>query len=120
MRIVLDENLPSSWKAELAQEGHEAWHWLELGKGGTPDEIVFEKAAQLEAVLLTQDLDFGEILARTGNQTPSVIQLRVESPIPQICGRDIRQVLREQGRALAAGCLITYDGKRHRIRLLPL
>lgn len=71
-------------------------------------------------VICTQDLDFTRILALRGANLPSVVQLRVDCPIPKFAGKLLLEVLKSHGTQLQEGCLITIDSKRQRLRLLPL
>jgi predicted nuclease of predicted toxin-antitoxin system len=100
--------------------GITATHWLDIGQAGDADELLFNHARVNGAILLTQDLDFTRMLALSGANLPSVIQLRVDCPIPEIVGDAVLNVLRNHEKQLDDGCLITIDLKRHRIRLLPL
>lgn len=46
---------------------------MDCGLAGQPDEQVLTRAVQENRVLLSADTDFGEILSRSGDRTPSVI-----------------------------------------------
>lgn len=100
--------------------GINAIHWLDIGSAGDPDEVIFEYACEHEMVICTQDLDFTRILALRGANLPSIIQLRVDCPLPEVIGTMLLEVLKNYGIQLEEGCLITIDSKRHRLRLLPL
>gem|GEM_PF-2193018 len=76
-------------------------------------------AARNSCVVFTHDLDFGVLLAVTGAKAPSVIQVRVQSPLPESVGRDVVRVLRLRGDLIAAGALVTIDKLKDRIRVLP-
>ncbi len=120
MKLIIDENLPPRWRDYLAPFGISATHWIDIGQAGDPDELVFEHTKAQGAILLTQDLDFTRMLALSGANLPSVIQLRVDSPIPEIVGEILLRILQNHIQQLEDGCLITVDIKRHRLRLLPL
>ena len=120
MKLILDENLPPRWCDFLAAFGVAATHWKDLGDIGDPDEVIFDYACAHNAIIVTQDLDFTRILALRGTLLPSVIQLRVQCPIPEMIGQALLEILANHQPQLDAGCLISVDHKRHRIRLLPL
>ena len=120
MKLILDENLPPRWCEYMAPFGITATHWKDLGSIGDPDETIFDYACDHSAVIVTQDLDFTRMLALRGALLPSVIQLRVPCPIPEIIGQALLQILDNYQQQLQAGCLISLDLGRHRIRLLPL
>jgi predicted nuclease of predicted toxin-antitoxin system len=120
VKLIIDENLPPRWRDYLAPFGISATHWIDIGQAGDPDELVFDHTCAEGAILLTQDLDFTRMLALSGAQLPSVIQLRVDCPIPEVIGDIVLRVLQNHRKQLEQGCLITVDIKSHRIRLLPL
>jgi predicted nuclease of predicted toxin-antitoxin system len=120
VNLIIDENLPPRWVQYLESPDLRVTHWKDIGKVGEFDEIIIEYARDHEAVIVTQDLDFTRLLALRGSRLPSVIQCRVECPTPEIIGLAVREVLEKYRRQLLAGCLITLDLNRHRVRLLPL
>jgi len=120
VKLIIDENLPSRWRDFLAPFGITAAHWTEIGNSGDPDEAIFEYTSSHEAIIVTQDLDFTRILALRGSHLPSVIQLRVHCPTPEVIGRALLSVLEIHRQQLQDGCLISLDLNRHRLRLLPL
>jgi len=120
VKLIIDENLPPRWREFIAPFGITAAHWTEIGNSGDPDEAIFEYTSSHEAIIVTQDLDFTRILALRGSHLPSVIQLRVHCPTPEVIGRALLSVLEIHRQQLQDGCLISLDLNRHRLRLLPL
>jgi predicted nuclease of predicted toxin-antitoxin system len=120
VRLILDENLPPRWQDFLTPLGISSAHWIDLGKIGDPDEAIFDYAREHQSVIITQDLDFTRILALRGSNLPSVIQLRVQCPTPEVIGQALLGVLKNHRQQLQDGCLISLDLNRHRLRLLPL
>ena len=71
-------------------------------------------------VVVTHDLDFGDLLALVGGDGPSVVQIRSNDvKVENIFGR-VLDGLATAADALAAGALVTIDMQRSRVRLLPL
>ena len=66
MRFLLDMNLPPAMAGWLRAEGHDAVHVREIGLAGVPDHQVFARAAEDGRIVVTFDLDFGEIVAFSG------------------------------------------------------
>lgn len=120
MKLVIDMNLSPEWAAALAQAGHVATHWSEIGNPRAPDREILIWARNNDRVVFTHDLDFGAILAATAAKAPSVIQLRTQDPTPRHCRRVILDALDQHADALAEGALVTVDVERCRVRLLPL
>ena len=120
MKVVVDMNLSPRWVAELRSAGLESIHWQDIGSASAPDREVLEWCASHDHVLFTHDLDFGAILAGSGANRPSVVQLRVENVLPEAWLRQVLDALRRLESDLAQGALVTIEPARHRIRLLPL
>lgn len=77
-------------------------------------------AAANDAIVLTQDRDFVEILAMNRLTAPSVIQIRDESPAPEDVGQQVLAVLAGYVAELEAGAIATIYAGRSRLSLLPL
>jgi len=70
-------------------------------------------------VVFTHDLDFGAILAATGADSPSVIQLRTQNISPKHLGELVVSAFKQFEELLHQGALISIDEKRARARILP-
>ena len=71
-------------------------------------------------VVLTSDLDFTAILANTGGQAPSVVQLRMQDVLPETAGPTVVLALDQFADDLETGALLSVDPSRARVRALPL
>jgi len=120
MKILVDMNLSPEWVGFFKQQGVEARHWSETGAPTAPDREIFEWAQFHDYVVFTHDLDFGAILAASGANAPSVIQVRTQDVLPERIGATIVTALREHAGALESGALLSVDGWRSRVRILPL
>ena len=79
------------------------------------------RLAQVEQrVLLTFDLDFGEILALGVADRPSVIIFRLANERADSVNQRLEVILAEQAAALEAGALILVEDARYRVRRLPI
>lgn len=79
MHLLANENIPGPLVGELRAAGHDVAWMVEDGPG-TPDEPIVERAAAEGRILLTSDLDFGELVFRHGVPAQSgVILLRLPS-----------------------------------------
>jgi predicted nuclease of predicted toxin-antitoxin system len=77
-------------------------------------------ARQNSYVVFTHDLDFGALLALTGAEGPSVIQIRTIDVTPEAQSKRLLDALVQFKEHLADGALISIDESRARVRLLPL
>ena len=63
----------------LLQQGHDAKHLREENLHKLPDRDIFKKATEENRVILTFDLDFGEIVAFTEGKRAGVILFRLHN-----------------------------------------
>ncbi len=105
---------------ELSADGHDAIHLGQQGLGRLTDEEIFAKAMAEERTIVTADLDFGAIIARTGSATVSVIVLRIANPRADRVVALLRRVLADAAAELTRGAIVLVEETRFRIRQLPL
>jgi predicted nuclease of predicted toxin-antitoxin system len=120
MKLLLDMNLSPRWVTTLKNAGFEALHWSTCGKGGAADTEIMAFARANDYVVLTYDLDFSAILAATGGDKPSVVQIRADDLSPDTIGRQVILALQQMVAELDAGALLTVEPGRTRLRVLPL
>jgi predicted nuclease of predicted toxin-antitoxin system len=113
-------NLSPVWVEYLTAAGHQAEHWSRVGAPDAPDVLVMDYSRGAGSIVITHDLDFGAMLAATGGQTPSVIQLRAARLSPDAIGAQLLTALNQFAAELAAGALLSLDAGRTRVTLLPL
>jgi predicted nuclease of predicted toxin-antitoxin system len=118
MKLLVDMNLSPRWVDVLTKSQFEAVHWSSVGDPHALDEEIMAYAAK--HVVLTNDLDFGSILAVTHGEKPSVVQLRSENLSPAVIGTETINALRQLGEQLQEGALVIVEPLRTRVRLLPL
>jgi len=98
----------------------EAVHWVNVGSASASDRVIMEWAKSGGYVVLTHDLDFGAILAATGADAPSVIQLRIQDIAPAVAKQVVLDVIARFAEEMKQGVLISVDEDRARIRILPI
>lgn len=69
---------------------------------------------------LTNDLDFGAVLAASSGAKPSVVQIRGDDLNPNAIGAKVIAALRQLEAELRAGALVTVDLVRTGLRILPM
>jgi predicted nuclease of predicted toxin-antitoxin system len=121
MRVLIDVNLTPRWVGYLIKAGHEAVHWSVISSVSAKDREICEYCPLHHHVLLTNDLDFPQILAYTKDAAPSVILLRGEPLVPESRGSALlrtNEVCREE---IGHGAIVTLDwSDEPRARVLPL
>ena len=102
MKLVADECIESTIINTLRQQGHSVLYITELKPGATDSEVL-KLALQENAILVTADKDFGEIVFRQRKASSGVILLRLHglSSIVKvrIIGKAIDQYGKEMGRS---------------------
>jgi predicted nuclease of predicted toxin-antitoxin system len=104
----------------LRGQGHDAKHLREEGLQRLPDEEIFAKAVTEQRVVLTFDLDFGEIAALSPGPVASVIVFRLLNARAAKVIQRLAVVLPAVLPALEQGAIITVEESRHRVRRLPI
>jgi predicted nuclease of predicted toxin-antitoxin system len=75
---------------------------------------------QEQRVVLTFDLDFGDILAVASMETPSVIIFRLRNQTPGAVNPRLFRVINDCENELASGAIIIVEDERYRVRRLPI
>jgi predicted nuclease of predicted toxin-antitoxin system len=120
MKLLVDMNLSPDWVRLLVSHGWEACHWSLVGPGNAPDNELVRWARQHNHVILTQDLDFSQILFATREAGPSVVLLRMDNEFEAAAREHVCAAIRLAESALLGGALLTVSGTRVRLRRLPL
>lgn len=119
MRFLADMGVDQRVVAWLRAAGHDAIHLRDEGLHRLPDDDIFDKAIAEARIILTFDLDFGEIAALASGRVASVILFRLpDARYARVIER-LQAVLPTSTEALAAGAVVIVEPARHRIRQLP-
>jgi predicted nuclease of predicted toxin-antitoxin system len=120
MKILVDMNLSPAWADFLTGNGIEAVHWSSVGPPDAPDTEIITYAKTHDFTVLTNDLDFGFILAITHGKKPSVIQTRTGVLGTDRIGEIVIKTINLLAADINQGALVTIDPRKTRVTLLPL
>ena len=84
------------------------------------DPSILEKARREGRVLLTSDLDFGDLLAHSGAGLPSVVIFRLTNMRPESVNAHLDVLLTRLGTDLERGAIVSVTDRRIRLRQLPI
>ncbi len=116
MNLVADEDIDRPIVDALREAGHQVWYLTEMDPG-MPDEEVLELAEQNDALLLTADKDFGELVFRQRRKTRGVVLIRLAGLGPQRKASLVADVMEEHGSAFGdAFTVVTPSAVRIRGR----
>jgi predicted nuclease of predicted toxin-antitoxin system len=104
----------------LRQNGHDAIHLRDQGLQRMPNGEIFEKAIREDCVVITFDLDFGEIAALTEGRRTSVILFRLKNTRMHNVIERLSSVIEFFAGPLAKGSIVTVEDTRSRVRYLPI
>jgi predicted nuclease of predicted toxin-antitoxin system len=114
MRFLADAGLSPATVEFLIQLGHEAEHVRTLGMQRAPDADIVARAGNDSSVVLTFDLDFGDILALSVFDKPSAIIFRLSDERPASVNQRLGTVLAECSGVLDSGALVLVEDTRYR------
>jgi predicted nuclease of predicted toxin-antitoxin system len=120
VKLLVDMNLSVEWVTELTSHGWPAVHWSTVGDPSAEDSVIMAWALANGYVVITDDLDFGAMLALAHATGPSVLQVRSQDILPEDIGPVVIAALRQHDASLAASALVVVDVKKARVRVLPL
>ena len=82
MRIVADENVDKEIVARLRGDGHDVVYIAEAAPG-IDDQTVLLRSVDADAILLTADKDFGELVFGRLLVHSGVLLIRLEGVLPE-------------------------------------
>ena len=121
MKFLANMGISPTTVAYLRTLGHDAKHLHEDQLDRMSDPDILEKARVEGAIILTSDLDFGELAVMSKTPLPSVIIFRLRPPMSaDKVNRYLKNVLEKYKADLERGALISVSEKWIRVRDLPL
>lgn len=120
MHFLVDMNLSRQWAQCLVDAGHEATYWRDVGPANARDSEIMDIARTQNLVVLTRDLDFGELLATNNATGPSVVQIRSGDPMPNISGPHVMNAIERFAAEIESGALVTISLSSAKVRILPI
>ena len=120
MRFLADMGVSLRVVEWLRSSGHDAIHLRDEGLQTLPNGEIFQKALREERIVLTFDLDFGEIVAASGGRSVSVIVFRLRNTRADFVIQRLEAVLGQSAKDMAHGAVVLVEDGRHRVRRLPI
>lgn len=119
MRFLADMCMDMRVVSWLNSHGHDATHLRDEGLQRLPNGGIFEKAIAESRVVVTFDLDFGEIVALCRGLKAGVILFRLRNTRTPFVIQRLSDVITDCADALSKGAIVIVEESRHRIREFP-
>ena len=120
VKLKLDKNLSRHLKPVLLQLGHDTETAAEEGLLSGPDVEVGLAAKRAGRILLTLDLEFGDLRKFPPGSHPGVVLFRPRSFGPLSVNAFVERFARDTNLEDLAGCRIIVEPGRVRIRRPPI
>jgi predicted nuclease of predicted toxin-antitoxin system len=120
MKFLADMGISPKTVDFLQGLGHHAVHLQQQGFHRLKDSLILEHARKEGYIVLTHDLDFGDLLAASGADLPSVVTFRLRNMRPENVNSYLFKIVSQYPEALGSGAIITVTEGRIRIRELPV
>ncbi len=116
MRFLTDENLPRIAVELLRELGHDVLDIREASMGGASDLQVAEVAMEEQRILVTQDLDFANILQYPPDEYAGIVVLRVPRPTQHRVTETLRGFLSVVDAKMIHSALVIVEPGSYRVR----
>ena len=120
MKFLADMGISPKTVLFLVNQGFDAVHLHTQNLERLTDPDILEKAKNENRILLTHDLDFGELLAAGQFIIPSVIIFRLRDMQPINVNLYLDKIISNHPKNLDNGAIISVTDKHIRIRVLPI
>lgn len=120
MKFLLNMNTPRELGRRLTAKGHESRHVGDIGMSQASDVEIMEEAKANKEVIITHDLDYGHLLAFSGESEPSVIIFRLRTTHTDNLFVRIISAWSEIENPLIEGAIVVIEDSVIRIRKLPV
>jgi len=120
VKLLVDMNFGPAWTARLRAHGLDAVHWTEFGDPQAADDVIVSLAKRRGYVVVTRDLDPARIVTLSGDDAPSVIQIRHANTMLESLPSRIAVAARAHAAELIRGAILVLDARTGRVRVRPL
>jgi predicted nuclease of predicted toxin-antitoxin system len=120
MNFLADMGISPRSAVFLRNLGHDAVHLHDVRLDRLSDASILIKALDEGRVILTHDLDFGDLMAASEARLPSVIIFRLRNMSADHVNRYLEIILANYQERLVAGVVMSVTEREIRTRSLPI
>lgn len=104
----------------LVPAGHEWRHAGDVGMARASDASILAEAKSRRECVITHDLDYGQLLAFSGDSAPSVLIFRLRRADTKLMHQRMTTAWGEIAGGLTSGAVVVIEEAATRIRRLPI
>jgi predicted nuclease of predicted toxin-antitoxin system len=116
VKLKLDENISRHLKPSLAAFGHDVATVEDEQLLSQPDTVVAAAAKVEDSILLTLDIEFGDLRKYPPGSHPGMIVFRPRSFGPLSVNRAVEEFVRSTDLESLASCVVIVEPSRMRVR----
>lgn len=112
MKFLTDENVSPKIVRALRKAGHAVLDIKEEGLQGISDNLIIKRARRLKRIIVSEDLDFGNLQRYPLAKHPGAILLHFQNMQPQAVAMHLLSFIKNTNQhSLANAVVILEDGK---------
>ncbi|MCC6157324.1 MAG: DUF5615 family PIN-like protein [Deltaproteobacteria bacterium] len=119
MKFLLNMNMPTRIAPALEARGYPVRHVRDIGLARATDRTILETARSAGETIVTMDLDYGQLLAFSGDAKPSVLILRIPRVSPDRLLSRLMEAIPKVAESLDGGAIVIVEENTCRVRTLP-
>jgi predicted nuclease of predicted toxin-antitoxin system len=120
LRFLIDNALSPRFARSLMAANLDAIHVRAINMHAATDEAILAHALADGRIVISEDTDFGTLLARSGATRPSIVLFRTSRKSTDFLCDLLLRNLASVTDDLLRGAVVVFDDRRIRIRSLPL
>lgn len=94
MNFLTDENVSPKIVRALREAGHDVFDIKEAGLQGVADNIIIKRARRLKRIIVSEDLDFGNLQRYPLSKHPGTILMHFQNMQPQLLSKHLLSFLK--------------------------
>ena len=118
IKFIADIHISPITISELNAKGIDIKRVTEYLPANASDEQIIDAAIKNDSAIITQDLDFSNLIMNYGLKKPSIISIRIEKPFPLKVAELLIELLPKIQTELQEGSIISLSEHSFRIRKL--
>ncbi len=120
MKFLADMPISPKTVNHLRSSGHDIYRISEKGIPKAKDSEIVDIAIDEQRIILTMDLDFPAIIAKSQKSSPSAIVFRLSDESHERINPLLDSILPQVEEVLLKGAIVMIEDDRFRIRELPV